>query len=220
MEVSLISKLPWYAQVGAFVVLALGGVGGFFYYYEMPARADMDIREGQLKAIRADVAKGLATANQLSQFRSQVDDLQTRLASLSAVLPNEKDAGDFLRQLQIVATQSNLTIKSFKPGATVTEQLHADWPIALELDGTYHNLAIFFDRVGKFPRIVNISGLEVKAKDKPDANSTITAKCVATTFVLLDPAEVAAGKGGRGAAGRGRGAAPATGAPARAGSPA
>ena len=88
--------------------------------------------------------------------------------------------------MQTVATQSNLTIKGFKPAPTVTKQLHAEWPIALELDGTYHNLAMFFDRVGKFTRIVNISGLDVKGKDKPEPNSTITATCVATTFVLLD----------------------------------
>ena len=85
------------------------------------------------------------------------------------MLPEEKDAADLLRRMQTVATQSNLTIKGFKPAPTVTKQLHAEWPITLELDGTYHNLAIFFDRVGKFTRIVNISGLDVKGKDKPDA---------------------------------------------------
>ena len=85
------------------------------------------------------------------------------------MLPEEKDAADLLRRMQTVATQSNLTIKSFKPAPIVTKQLHAEWPITLELDGTYHNLAIFFDRVGKFTRIVNISGLDVKGKDKPDA---------------------------------------------------
>ncbi len=205
MELSL-TKLPWYAQVGAFVVLAIAGVGLFFYYYEMPARADMEIRANQLKAIRADISKGLATAKQVDKFRAEVSDLESRLASLSAVLPEDKDAGDFLRQMQIVATQSNLTIKSFKPGATVTQQLHAEWPIALELDGTYHNLALFFDSVGKFPRIVNISGLQIANKDRPEPNSTITAKCVATTFVLLDKEAAAAARaGGRGAA-RGRGA--------------
>jgi len=102
------------------------------------------------------------------------------------VLPEEKDAADLLRRMQTVAAQSNLTIKSFKPAPPVTKQLHAEWPITLELDGTYHNLAIFFDRVGKFTRIVNISGLDVKGKEKPENNSTITASCVATTFVLLD----------------------------------
>ena len=185
MELSL-TKLPWWAQILAFVVLALGGCGAFFYYYEMPARADMAARQMQLVALKADIAKGLATAKKLPEFRSQVSELENRLSSLKAVLPEEKDAADLLNRMQTVAAQSNLTIKSFKPGVTVTKQLHAEWPITLELDGTYHNLAIFFDRVGKFTRIVNISALDVKGKDKPERNSTITATCVATTFVLLE----------------------------------
>ena len=102
------------------------------------------------------------------------------------MLPEEKDAADLLRRMQTVATQSNLTIKSFKPAPVVTKQLHAEWPIALELDGTYHNLAIFFDRVGKFTRIVNITGLDVRGKEPPDPNTTIIAQCIATTFVLLE----------------------------------
>jgi type IV pilus assembly protein PilO len=127
-----------------------------------------------------------------------VGDLEVRLSNLKAVLPEEKDAADLLRRMQTVATQSNLTIKSFKPAPTVTKQLHAEWPINLELDGTYHNLALFFDRVSKFTRIVNISGLEVRGKDRTDNNiNTISASCIATTFVLLDkPAPVKPGAKG------------------------
>jgi hypothetical protein len=33
---------------------------------------------------------------------------------------------------------------------------------------------------------VNISGLDVRGKERSDAAMTITASCVATTFVLLD----------------------------------
>ena len=185
MDISL-AKLPWRAQVGAFLVLAIAGVGVFVWYYELPFREDMDARQTQLTALRNDVAKGQATAKQLGQFRAEVDDLEARLGSLRAVLPEEKDAADLLRRMQTVATQSNLTIKSFKPSPPVTKQLHAEWPIALELEGTYHNLAIFFDRIGKFTRIINITGLDVRGKELPDPNATIVAQCVATTFVLLD----------------------------------
>jgi type IV pilus assembly protein PilO len=178
--------LPWYAQIGAFVLLAGSGVGAFFYYYEAPMRTDMATRRAQLATLRADVTKGYATAKRLPEFRAQVTELEARLANLKSVLPEEKDAADLLRRLQTVATQSNLTIKGFKPSPVVTKQLHAEWPIALQLDGTYHNLATFFDRVGRFTRIINIRGVDVKGKDKPDPNSTITATCVATTFVLLD----------------------------------
>ena len=210
MDLSL-SKLPWYAQIGAFAVLAASGVGAFYYYYEAPARADMEERAGQLRALHADVEKGHATAKQLPEFRQQVDDLEVRLESLQAVLPEEKDAADLLRRLQTVAVQSNLTIRAFKPAPIITRQLHAEWPIALELDGTYHNLALFFDRVGRFTRIVNVSNLVVEGKDRPEPNSTITARCVATTFVLLErPEPPPAGRGGGGGRGA-RGNAPATG---------
>jgi type IV pilus assembly protein PilO len=185
MELSL-TRLPWYGQLGAFVLLALGGVGAFVYYYEMPVRADFASREAQLESLKKDISMGVNTARKLPEFKHQVADLEVRLANLKAVLPEEKDAADLLRRMQTVATQSNLTIKSFKPAPTVTKQLHAEWPINLELEGTYHNLALFFDRVSKFTRIVNISSLDVKGKDKSDANATISASCVATTFVLLD----------------------------------
>lgn len=195
IELSL-TKLPWQGQIGAFLVLALFGVGAFYYYYEMPARAEMTSRKQQLISLRADISKGLATARKLPEFRTQVSDLENRLTNLKAILPDEKDAADLLYRMQTVAAQSNLTIKSFKPGATVTKQLHAEWPIAMEIDGTYHNLAIFFDRVSKFTRIVNITGVDIKGKDKPDAGSTISANCIATTFVLLDKPATPAAKPG------------------------
>lgn len=185
MDISL-AKLPWYAQVTAFAVLGAAGVGAFYWYYEKDARAEMLTRQQQLSMLRADVAKGRDTAAKLSEFRAQVGELEGRLDSLRAVLPEEKDAADLLRRMQTVAAQSNLTIKSFRPQPVVTKQLHAEWPIALELDGTYHNLAVFFERVGKFTRIINVSDLVIKGKNPPAPNSTITASCVATTFVLLD----------------------------------
>jgi type IV pilus assembly protein PilO len=206
MDISL-TKLPWYAQIGAFVVLGVAGVGLFYYYYEMPARAEIATHESTLKALKAEVAKGQATEKKLPQFRSQVEDLEERLASLSEVLPEEKDGAELLRQMQATAVQSNLVIKSFKPAPVVTKQLHSEWPISLELDGTYHDLAQFFDRIGKFARIVNISNLSVKgkdnakAKDKADSRTTISASCTATTFVLLDkPPAPSAKKGGKAAA--------------------
>lgn len=179
-------KLPWQGQIGAFVALALAGVGAYYYYYEMPARAQMVTRQQQLTSLRADIAKGLATARKLPEFRADVSQLEGRLANLKAILPDEKDAADLLYRMQTVATQSNLTIKSFRPGATVTKTMHAEWPIAMEIDGTYHNLATFFDRVSKFTRIINISAVDIKGKDRPDPNSTISASYVATTFVLLE----------------------------------
>ena len=191
MDLSL-NKLPWYGQVALFVVLGLALIGGFYWFYVMPTQAEMATREQKLAALRVDIAKGSTTANQLNQFRQQVAELEARLESLKAVLPEQKDVADLLRRIQTLATQSNLAIRGFKPAPSVTKQLHIEWPIALQLDGTYHNLAMFFDRVSKFSRIINVSNIVIRGKEKPEPNSTITVECVATTFVLLETAKPAA----------------------------
>jgi type IV pilus assembly protein PilO len=185
MDLSL-NKLPWYAQVGLFVALAVAGVAAFYYLYAVPAEQGLAAQRQRLAALRVDISQGMAIARQLPQFRAQVADLEGRLEGLKAILPDEKDFGELLRNLQTLAVQSNLTIRVFKPAPVVTKQLHAEWPINIELDGTYHNLGLFFDRIGRFSRIINIGNVALKAKDKPDQNTSISVACVATTFVLLD----------------------------------
>lgn len=192
MDLSL-NKLPWKAQVGIFLAISAAALGGFYWYYVQGVQLDLETRQRQLDTLKVDINKGLTTARQLPEFRQQVAELEARLDSLRAVLPEEKDVGELLRRLQTLATQSSLQIKSFKPAPIVTRQMHAEWPITLELDGTYHNLGLFFDRVGKFSRIINISGVAIKAKQKPEPGSTITAQCIATTFVLIDKPKTAGG---------------------------
>ena len=186
MNLSL-SKLPWYGQVGVFAVLALAGAGVFWNFYASPAQASIDERQAQLAMIRADIDRGLATARRLPEFRREVAQLEAQLDQLRTILPSERDVADLLRRVQTMATQSNLTIRGFTPQAVATRQLHAEWPIGLQLEGTYHNLGDFLERVSKFPRIINVTGIKIRAKDMQTDASTITAECVATTFVLIEP---------------------------------
>ncbi|CAN5894872.1 N/A [soil metagenome] len=197
MELSL-SKLPWYAQVGAFVLVSAGAVFAFWYLYVAEVHAEFAQRETRLTALRMDLGKGVATARQLPQFEAQVQELETRLESLRQVLPEEKDVADILRRIQGLATKSNLSIQRFQPGKVVQQKMYAEIPYRLSAEGTYHNLAAFFEQVSKFPRIINVGEIVIKAKSPAEPGRTITAECVATTFVLQDatprPAAAAAAK--------------------------
>ena len=188
-----ITKLPWKVQLGVFVVLALAGVGAYYYFLEMPARAEIETQEAELATIRARIDKGLATARQLPEFRKEVDQLQARLDSLRPIIPDEKDAAELLRRIQTLAVQSSLVIRGFKPQPVATKSLHAEWPITLELEGTYHNLGLFLDRVSKFPRLINVGKLDIRGRDKPDADTSIDVTCTATTFVLVSAGKPPAG---------------------------
>jgi type IV pilus assembly protein PilO len=181
-----LSKFPWYGQLAAFVLMAGAGAGAFYYLYEMPQQETLTARRAELAAIQEKNEKGAETARQLPMFRSQIADLEARLAALKPILPDEKDVGELLRRIQTLATQSNLTIRGFRPQPIATKEIHAEWPIGLELEGTYHNLGAFLDRVSRFPRIINVGTLAISAKDTPTPSSTIQVSCTATTFVLVD----------------------------------
>ena len=121
------------------------------------------------------------------EFEGQVAELEGRLESLQAVLPEEKDVADILRRLQALATQSNLSIQRFTPQPSVQQTMYVEVPFKLQAEGTYHSLGAFFERISKFPRIINISHISIKAKPQPQPDATIVAECIATTFVLQDP---------------------------------
>ena len=184
-----LGKLPWYGQAGLFVVLGVAGIAVFYFLYAVPAAEEMATREARLESLRADIAKGSRTANRLNEFKQKVARQEAELEELKSRLPEQKDVADLLRRIQTLAAQSDLVIRGFKPAPSVTKQLHAEWPIALQLDGTYHRLGEFLDRISKFPRIINISNITVRAKQAPEPTSTITVDCVATTFVLLESAK-------------------------------
>ena len=187
MSSSVSTSCSWKAQVGIFLVVAVAARGRLLLVLRAGRRRPRSPREqARLDGMRVEINKGLATARQLPEFRRQVGELQVRLDQLRAVLPEEKDVSDLLRRMQTLATQSNLQIKGFKPAADRDQADARRVADQLELDGTYHNLGLFFDRVSKFPRIINVSGVDIKAKDKPQAGSTITAACIATTYVLFE----------------------------------
>jgi len=193
MDIS-ISKLPWWGQIGLFVVMAVASIYGFYNFYVADTDAELALKRTHLAALRADINKGVATARRLGEFQSQVTDLEHRLDALKNVLPEQKDVADTLRRIQGLATQSNLSLLRFTPAAQKQQPLYLEVPYQLIADGSFHNLALFFDRVSKFPRIINVGDISIAAKPRQDPNSTITATLTATTFVLQE-----GGRGGRGA---------------------
>ena len=120
----------------------------------------------QLAGLRAEIDRGHAAERRLPEFRRELASLEAQMSRLRAVLPDERDVADLLRRVQGMATQSSLTILGFTPQAVAKKDAYVEWPIGLKLEGTYHDLGGFLERVSKFPRIINVGDLKVKALDK------------------------------------------------------
>src|SRR5688572_31935379 len=173
--------------------LILAGV--FYYRVETPKQEAMAARQAVLDETNRRVQEGQAMARRLPEFRKEIAELEARLEVLKPILPTDRDAGDLLRRVQTLAVQSNLTILGFRPQSITLNEIHAEWPISLQLEGNYHNLGVFLDRVSKFPRIINIGAMNLAAKTPPEADASMNIGVTATTFVLTEPGAEPPAKG-------------------------
>jgi type IV pilus assembly protein PilO len=155
-------------------------------------------KTAQLDKLRQEIRQLEVTASKLQDFQREVALLEAKLETLKRILPPEKETPDLMRKVQSLAAQSNLTIKTFTPAATVNKEFYQEWPINMAVDGSYHNLGYFFDRVSRLSRLVNVGNLKIAASKDQTASRTISANCVATTFVYVDTPVAAPSPGPRG----------------------
>jgi type IV pilus assembly protein PilO len=185
-----LNKMPWYGQVVACAAIGAAAAGAFWNFYAQGAGQAIDAQRAQLASLHAEIERGHAAERRLPEFRRELASLEGQMSRLRAVLPDERDVADLLRRVQGMATQSSLTILGFTPQTINKKSMYVEWPIGLKLEGNYHDLGLFLERVSKFPRIINVSNLKVKALDTKSCNcvspATITAELTATTFVLID----------------------------------
>lgn len=199
---------PWYFGLGIGVVV--GGLlfaAGSWRMLE-PMREDIDHQETLLKGLQAKLQEGRAARLELPKFREEVRQLELELDKLLRILPARRNTPDLMRRIRSLAEQGDFTLKRFNPGTLAEKEFYSEWPISVNVEATYHNLALFFDRISRFSRVINIENLEIGAMPGKQAGlHSIAATFSAKTFVYKEPsaeppptAKGAAGKPARAAA--------------------
>lgn len=217
-----LTKLPLVGQLAVAVVLAVVIGVGFYYFQWADMVQQEETKTHDLEALQSDIRNLEVTANKLQEFQREVALREAKLEMLKRILPADKETPELMKKVQDLATQSNLSVKKFNPGATVNREFpiegvpspkpgapppkpgqgqaaeyYQEWPINVDVTGTYHNLGTFFDRVGRLSRLVNVGGIKIKNQATPKPSNTIQVSCVATTFVYVEAPAAAAGAGGR-----------------------
>jgi type IV pilus assembly protein PilO len=179
---------PWYYGLG--IGLGLGAVlfGVGYWQWIGPLRDEIQAQENHLEELQHKIQEGMIAQQQLPKFREEVHQLELELDKLLRILPARRNTPDLLRRIRALAEQGDFNLKGFKPGTLTDKEFYSEWPITVDLDGTYHNLALLFDRVGRFSRIINIQDLTITAMNPTKANPhTIAASFIAKTFVYKEP---------------------------------
>lgn len=197
IETGLEGKPWWYgAAIGAVVAAVVLGVT--WYYFISPMSQQLAAQEAELQRLQRELAEGQAAAANLPRFREEVRALELELDKLLRILPARRNTQDLIRRIRLLVERGDFDLKSFEPGNPTERDFYAEWPIKISLDGTYHNLALFFDRISRFSRIINIEDLQVKALRNPTGQHSISASFTAKTFMYKELEEPTDGDEGEG----------------------
>ena len=172
------------AQLIVFAVLCVFGLGAAWQVLIGPMFTEIDGIEVRLAQVEGEVQRARLVAMKLPAAQRQVAELEQALQEMQAVIPEEKDPQDVLRHLHELASESMVEIATFKPRAIVAKAQYTEWPIELGLEGSYHDLGRFFDRIASVPRLMSVVDLQIRTKTRPNARGSISASCVATTYVF------------------------------------
>ncbi len=176
---------PWYVALILGVIVAGGLVFACEYYWFNGIRDSITARTNDLEALKQKVREGKVAEGRLPQFREEAERLETELQRLLRILPTAKQTDELIKKVKSLTERGNFRFTLFQPAAFVKKDFYTEWPISVQLDGGYHDLALFFDRLSRFSRIVNVESLKVNASSKPKLY-TITSSFIMKTFIYGD----------------------------------
>ena len=192
MAVTLDDK-PWW--VGLIVGLVLGV--GVLYAVEAFVVKDYkkQIKSADTKIAELDekIQQGRAAERKLPQFREEVKRLELELEKLRRILPSTRNTEEIIKTIKSLVDQGEFTLNrlSFPPLGAEGSDPYVEWPIAVAVDGRYHDLAILFNRLGNFSRIMNVENITINAMSNQDTK-TISSQFTAKTFVYVEPKDESA----------------------------
>ena len=183
------------AAVPLVAVLLLAGYGWMFY---RPASEELSKVEAQERDLERKVSEVRAIVANLAAFEAELGEMEQRLKLALRQLPDSKELPGLLTAVSSLGKDAGLEFKAFRPRDEVSRDFYAEVPIEIEFSGDYHDIARFFDRVSKLPRIVNVSELNMEIADQKADSTRLKVHGEATTFRFIEheptPVAPAAGK--------------------------
>jgi len=190
MAVSLNDK-PLYVGLGVGLVIAALLIGATHIWLVTPIVDEMHSDEAQITELDKKIDAGRAAERKLPQFRAEVARLEQELEKLRRILPSTRNTEEIIQKIKALVDQGDFILKKLTfpdLGAAKGGDPYSEWPISVSVEGRYHNLAILYNRLGNFSRIMNVENIQIKALPV-QVEKTISADFIAKTFVYVEPVD-------------------------------
>ncbi len=186
MAIDLNAK-PWYVAALVGLVLGVATFVVMHIYVFKPIKTDITRLEEKIDDLEREIEKGRAAKADLPRLEEDIRNYEVELERLRRILPTRRETDNLIKRLKQLNEQGRFDLTRFTPGEFEDRGFYLEWPIRVGLDGTYHELGIFFDRLSRFSRIINVNDLTITPLRRSNSgNATIHAEFVQRTFIYKE----------------------------------
>ena len=187
MAITLDDK-PWWAGLLVGLVLAVAVLWAVERFAVKEIKSQIAAADTQIAELEQKIQQGRAAERKLPQFREEVKRLELELEKLRRILPSTRNTEEIIKKIKSLVDQGEFSLGrlSFPPLGQPGDDPYVEWPIAVAVDGRFHDLAILFNRLSSFSRIMNVENIRISARGDQETK-TISAEFVAKTFVYVEP---------------------------------
>jgi len=189
LTIDSILKLSTPKKVIIFVGILCVITGLYFYSFFTPVQNELKGLRSELNKLVRELNEGKTITRDLQRFKTQVERLNTELTSALTQLPNEKEIPEILKSISRLGKESNLEFTLFRPKTEEPQQFYAKVPIELIVLGNYHSTGIFFDKISKLPRIINVVDFSMtRSRDTKGRETEILVRtsCLVNTYRFIE----------------------------------
>jgi type IV pilus assembly protein PilO len=162
--------------VGTIVLLA----GIFVALVYIPKSQGITRLNNEIASLEKQINQAKIKARTLKKFEAEQVEVEAQFREALKLLPNEREIPTLLRSITQLGSDANLEFRLFSPNKEKARDFYIEIPVSMEVSGTYHDVATFFDKVGRMKRIVNI--LDISMKPVKERSTNLTTKCNAVTY--------------------------------------
>lgn len=186
-----ILERPRTHKIGIWVVtiIFLGFI--FWQYFYKGSSEELAKLVEKRESVNGQIISETRVVNNLEKYRREVSALNAQFESALKRLPQSREIPNLLESVSTLAKDSGLDVRRFAPKPDVLKEYYAEVPVDVEMRGTFHKVATFFDEISKLSRIVNVQDIKIgNARGySEEAGVEVDVKGVINTFRYLEPSE-------------------------------
>jgi type IV pilus assembly protein PilO len=180
---------PKSQKIGLLVGFTILISAAFYYFLYSPQADEIAKFNESIEAAQNEKSIKQKRAANLPKLQKELGELDVRLKEAIAQLPSKKEIADLLTSIATKAQESGLDINLFRPRPENYKDFYAEIPVEINIKGTFHNVIMFFDAIGRLTRLVNIDNVGFKNPNLSGDQMILELTTTATTYRFLEEAE-------------------------------